>query len=77
MRKIILLLAICVAVCGCARTSQKTLLQNHQNKLQELDAQYKSGRIDAVQYQVKYSAEVEDYNSQRITAKDLIGNGRQ
>jgi len=57
---------------GCANSAY----QKHQSRLQELDSLYKSHQIDAVQYQAKYSEEVEDYNAQRITAKDLIGHGR-
>jgi len=53
---------------GCA----STVNENHQKKLQELDSLYKSGQIDAVQYQVKYNAEVADYNNRRTVAMGML-----
>lgn len=65
--KTYLLLMMCVVICGCA-----SVYPEHQARLQELDALYKSGQIDAVQYQAKYSAEVQNYNAGKMNGGGLI-----
>ena len=60
---------------GCV--SGANIRQKHQQRLEELDAQYKAGEIDAVQYQAKYAEEVQDYNSRRVVASDLISHNRR
>ena len=72
IKKAIVIILVLIFFVGCANTAS----QKHQARLQELDSQYKSGQIDAVQYQAKYSEEVEDYNSRRIVAANLIGHDR-
>ena len=60
MKNSILAIFLVVIVVGCASSSQK-IEQQHQLKAQELDKQYKSGQIDAAQYQVKYLEESLNY----------------
>jgi len=72
MRQLILLVMMSIAISGCVTN----LRQNHETKLQELDAQYKSGQLDAVQYQAKYSAEVQDYNAGKMSSRGLIHHMR-
>lgn len=47
---------------GCASIADR----KHQDNLRLLDEQYKSGQIDAVQYQAKYSEESQRYSSERL-----------
>ena len=68
MKQAISLLTICLLLTRCANTT----FQKHQNRLQELDSLYKSRQIDAVQYQAKYSEEVQNYNSGKMNGSGLI-----
>lgn len=47
---------------GCANSANA----RHQARLHELDQQYKTGEIDSVQYQTKYSAEVSSHNARKM-----------
>ncbi len=67
MKKMAVIIAA-LLFAGCANTAY----QKHQSRLQELDSRYKSGQIDAVQYQAKYSEEVENYNAKRMMGSGLI-----
>ena len=69
--KTFFILTLVVLFLGCANGFPK-VSQIHQQKLQELDAQYKAGQIDAVQYQAKYSEEVQNYNAKRMMGSGLI-----
>jgi len=75
MIKVWAMFILALSLTACA-TTDRALSEKHQAKIQELDAQYKAGKIDAVQYQTKYAAEVENYNLERVTTVNVTGRRR-
>jgi len=73
LRQLVILITIpMLLMSGCAYSANK----RHQARLQELDHLYKSGALDAVQYQAKYNEEVVSYNTKKMAASRLVGIGK-